>query len=150
MRLVAIKSRTYSTVNFNIFPQIVQRNEKCHWTWHFILLMEIYRRFQKHGYRHCTFGLYCVTAVRSFAITPQILSHTHFPTTVFDRWVQATVQSCRVVQALAFFSCLYAYAAHEYTQFLPGNNVIEGRSHWPRGLKCSSAAARLLRLWVRT
>ena len=26
---------------------------------------------------------------------------------------------------------------------------MESRSQWPRGLRCGSAAARLLRLWVR-
>ena len=29
------------------------------------------------------------------------------------------------------------------------NNVAIGRSHWPRGLRRRSAAARLLRSWVR-
>ena len=27
--------------------------------------------------------------------------------------------------------------------------VLVGRSQWPRGLRCRSASARLLRLWVR-
>jgi len=38
-----------------------------------------------------------------------------------------------------------------WTTYFPitASSFIHRRSHWPRGLRCGSEAARLLRLWVR-
>jgi len=71
-----------------------------------------------------------VTSLTCLLLNWKVHSHIHnSPTALFwARWIQFTT----------FFLVSFRYIS------------ILCRSHWPRGLRPRSAAARLLRLWVRT
>ena len=43
---------------------------------------------------------------------------------------------------------MYYYTLIYYIPYILILSIASHRSQWPRGLKCSTAAARLLRLWV--
>jgi hypothetical protein len=110
--------------------------------------MDIYRRFKEPTCRPCTVCLYWATAVRLW------LSQTIF-TTVFERSVKSKCSSHVTVSNHLRFSPVHMHTlAMNIRNFcmviiLHCNYLRVGRSQWRRGLKRRSAAARLLRSWVR-